>query len=431
MEPISPFCFPVATNAYMFDIPGDITPGTNHILIRMEVRDGNGQVAGVFYQDSAYDDLFYYQPQEFRLPRADTSPYLPDLRVVFYDVVSQDGSGGGNQAQLDYKVRLAYRGAPYIDPLLLDLAQQQVPQVRARFNVLSPESSSLSLMVPEDEAGGALTQTPRPAAEIHFDQGIIDEVELTRTEFERVFAFFQAPGDSGLDGTVQAALLGNLTANIPVRLSLKQNTGDVLMHTYKGPQGGGLHRVSVQNPLESAVRIESLYRVPLGGGAFAFPQGGAGQVIAPGTAVDLDYQANPINAAVVDIAPAVTLTIQADAAKLWPQLFVNAGYSSETFNVPISIEADFFGAPPQGQQQITAVQIDFDDGSQMALTAAHLSDQAHLRIPLLPRLLGDPHARKYKYKVTNEYGAPPQPGASTDWLDGEGEAPLVVVPVGA
>ena len=430
-EQISPFCFPLATNAYMFDIPGDVNPQTHHILIRMEVRDGTGQVIGVFYQDSAYNDLFYYQPQEFRLPRADTTPYLPDLRVAFYDLVTQDAGGGGDQAQVNYKVRIAYRALPYMDPVLLDLAQQQVPQVRARFNALTPESSHLTLMVPEDETGGTLTQTQRPDAEIKFDQGIVDELELTRTEFERVFAFFQSPTGSGLDGTVEAALLGNVKADVPVRLSLKQNTGTTLAHTYKGPQGSGLHRVAVKNIIESPVKIESLFRVALGNGAFVFPQGGVGQTIAPGSEVDLDYQATPADAVVVDISPAITVSIQADPAKLWPQLLVNAGYTTDRFKVPVSIEPDFFGPPPQGRQQITAVQVEFDDGTQLVLTAAHLTDEANLHIPLLPRLLGDPHAKKYKYKVTNEHGDPPKPGESTAWLEDEGESPLVIVPAGA
>ena len=431
VETITPFCFPLATNAYVFDIPGDVTTETHHVLIRMEVRDGSGQVIGVFYQDSAYDDLFYYQPQEFRLPRVDVAPYLPDLRVVFFELVTQDGTGGDTQAQLNYKVRIAYRTVPYIDPLLLDLAQQQVPQVRARFNVLAPESSTYTLMVPQDESGGALTATPRPDAELHFDVGIVDEVELTRTEFERVFAFFQSPSGTGLDGTVRAALLGNLNTDVSVHLSLKQNAGAILVHTYKGPQANGMHLVTVRNPLESAVRIEKLYRVGLGNGAVAFPQASPGVVIAPGAEADLYYQVIPTDAAVVDLAPALVPSIEADPAKLWPQLFVNAGYTSETFKVPLSIEADFFGPPPQGQQPIAAVQVEFDDGSQLVLTADHLTDEAHLRIPLLPRLLGDPHAQKYKYRVTNEYGDPPQPGAQTGWMDGEGELSVAVVPAGA
>jgi hypothetical protein len=431
VETIAPFSFPLATNAYMFDIPGDITPQTNHILIRMAIRDGGGQVVGVFYQDSAYDDLFYYAPKEFRLPRLDTAPYLPDLRVAFFDVVTQDGAGGGHQAELEYRVRLAYCAVPYLDPMLLSLAQQQVSQVRARFNALTPESSQLTLRLPQDETNGDLADSPRPEAEIHFDLGVIDEIELSRTEFERVFAFFQSPSGTGVDGTVDATLLGNVKAAVPVRLSLKENAGSILTHTYKGPQGAGRHRVSVKNPTESVVRIEGLYVVALGNGILAYPQASPGMVLAPGAETDLDYQVAPADAVLLDLSPALSLSIQADPAALWPLLFVNSGYTSDTFKVPLSIEPGFFGPPPAGQQPITAVSVVFDSGTEVVLTAAHLATEVHLPIPLLPRLLGAPEARQYRWQVTNQHGDPPQPGASTGWLQGEGEAPLVVVPAGA
>lgn len=434
-QKIAPFWFLVNTNAYMFDIPGDIQPGTHHILIRMEVRDGAGQVLGVFYQDSAYTDQFYYQPQEFRLPRLEAPPYLPDMRIVFCDLVTEkDGEGGGagdNEATLNYKVQLAYRVLPYIDPLLLDLAQQQVPDVQAHFNALAPQTTHLSLRVPEDETGGALTDVPRPEVEVRFDQGIVDEIELSRTEFERIFSFFQAPAGVGIDGSVEASLIGDLTARVPVRLSLKQNTGSVFGHTYLG-QVNGMHRVRLVNRIESPVTIGALYRVALGGGVFAFPQAAPGQVVQPGWQLDLDYRVEPANAAVADIPPSLSVTINADPGRLWPQLFINQGYTSETFPVHLMIESDFFGVvPPGGSDPLTGVQIEFDEGTSATLTAARLQADVNLRIPLLPRLMGDAQAKKYRYRVTNLLGADAHPGARSDWMSGEGDSPLAVVPSGA
>src|SRR5262249_8238369 len=149
---------------------------------------------GRVYQDSGYEDQFYYQPEEFRIPRLDTPPYLPDLRVLFVDLVTQSDTAAADDATLAYKVRLAYRVVPYINPVLLDLTQQQMPNVKARFNALGPQSARLTLRVPEDETGGALADRPRPDVDVRFDHGIVDEIELSQTEFERVFfAFSKSP----------------------------------------------------------------------------------------------------------------------------------------------------------------------------------------------------------------------------------------------
>lgn len=431
-EAIAPFSFAVDTNAYMFDIPDDMRPGSNHILIRMEVRDGSGQVRGVFFQDSAFTNQFYYQPQEFRLPRLSSPPFLPDLRIVFFDLVAQTEAGGGDQAVLNYKVQLAYRATPYIDPVLLDLVQQQVPEVQARFNALAPENTTFSLRLPADESGGALTDVPRPGVEVRFDQGIVDQIELSRTEFERIFAFFQSPSGVGLDGEVEAALLGSLTTRVPVHLSLKEFAGSVLSHTYLGPVDGGLHRVRLVNPIESPVTINALYRVTLGNGVFAFPQSAVGAVLPPGSQFDLDYRLEPASASVADISPALSVSIDVDPLRLWPQLFINQGYTSETFMVTPSTLPDFFGVvPPSGGEPLTSILVEFDEGTNVTLTAARLQAEVYLRIPLLPRLLGDAQAKKFRYRVTNLHGADAHPGDKSDWANGEGEGSLTITPAGA
>ena len=430
-QEITPFFFSLDTNANMFDIPGDLRPGKNHVLIRMEVRDAGGQVTGVFYQDSAYTDQFYYQPQEFRLSRTDAPPYLPDMKVVFLDLVTQDDETDSTEASLNYKVRLVYRVQPHIDPLMLDLAQQQVPEVQARFSALAPETTRLSLQVPEDETNGSLTEVPRPGVEVRFDQAIIDNIELSRTEFERIFAFFQAPGSVGLEGTVEATLLGSQTARVPVYLSLAKTAGSVFSHAYLGPQGNGIHRVRLINRIESPVSIDALHRVALGGSVFAFPQTSTGQVVAPGGQLDLDYRLDPADAVVADIPPVLSTSIQVDPLRLWPQIFINQGYTSDTFTLQLTITPDFFGlVPPGAVDTLTGVRVEFDDETSVTLTADCLQSEVELRIPLLPRLMGDPQAEQYRYRVGNLLGADAHPGGKTDWISGQGGAPLQVLPAG-
>lgn len=432
-QEIAPFCFPVATNAYMFDVPGDLRPTTHHILIRNEVHGGDGGVVAVFYQDSAFPDQFYYQPQELRLPRLDVHPYLPDLRVLFFDVLSADEAGAENEADLFYRVQIVYRARPYIDPGVLDRIQQQVPGTKARFTALVSESSRLTLRLPVDEAEGRLTAVPRAEAEVRLDEGVVDCIDLSQTEFERIFSFFQAPSGLGLEGDVEATLLGNATARIPVRLSLRETAGEVFGHTYRGPLGEGLHRVTLHNRLESAVRIDQFHRIVVAPGVVAFPQADPGAVVPAGGTLDVDYRVVPDGAGVADLEPVLTTHIESDPAALWPRLFTNQGYTADTFHVEAAIEPDFFGAAPQGGEPLSGVAVEFESGAAVTLTAAVPRATAELRMPLLARLLNAPEARQYRYQVTNLHGAPEsfREGAQTDWIAGEGDTPLSVMPAGA
>lgn len=434
LQTIAPFWFSVTTHIYVFDLPGHIEPGTNHILLRRQIFNSNNEVVGIFYQDSAYRDQCYYEPQEFRIPRLAATPYLPDIRIAFLNIVSQDNgtardAASANQATLHYKVLLTYHALPYIDPLLLDLAQQQVPEVKANFNALLPATAQLSLRVPTDETGGALTTVPRPDAIIDFDHGIVDEIELSQTEFERIFAFFTSASGVGIEGLVTAALLGNMKADVPVKLSLKQHAGPLFTHTYLGPQPNGQQRVQLLNRIESPVKIESLYRVTLGRNVFAFPQTTPGAVVPPNGTLDLAYSLQPADALVADIAPALATSINPEPMRLWPQLFINQGYIADTFTVTVKIEAGYFGTPPPGENTpLTGVEVEFDDTT-ITLTAERLTAVVTLRMPLLPYLLNNTKAKQYQYTVTNLLGDDKVPGAKSEELHDEGEE-LTVVPVG-
>jgi hypothetical protein len=89
-QEISPFCFLVDTNAYMFDIPDNMR--RTHILIRMKHMTEAGR-CWASLPDSAYDDQFYYQPR-ISPPRRNepTRPGGP-----FMAMVSQERSGGRQQ----------------------------------------------------------------------------------------------------------------------------------------------------------------------------------------------------------------------------------------------------------------------------------------------------------------------------------------------
>lgn len=448
LQVIDPFYFLPATNAYMFDIPDAMHPSDHHVLIRMEVFNGQTKV-GVIFKDSAYTDQVYYQPEEFRLSRLDSPPYLPELRILFYELVTQDeedNSAETNEsttADLNYKVLLTYRAVPYLNPLLLALAQQQLfsedPNLKqVHFNALAPENTTLSLRVPEDGAE-TLIDFPRPDVEVRFDQAIVDQFELSDTEFEKIFPLFDSAAGGGIEGVVEAQLLDNQKASVSVHLSFKDTAGSVFRTEYKGADSDGLHKVHLTNRIESPVTLEAIYVVALGPGILARPQDTSGRVVQPGEEFDLFYKVEPANAPVFDISPSLDVSIQVNPKVLWPKLFINQGHSTKTFKVTPTTKAEYFGVvPPNADAPLTGLRVKFDDDTTTTLTAQQLQNEIELPIPLLAYLLSrdsntsqNSDALKYSYQVMNLLGEDGHEGATSEWMSNEGGSSLTIVPVGA
>jgi hypothetical protein len=426
-----PFCFPVATDGYMFDLPDGTTPGGHHVLIRMEVVSADGRSTGVFYQDSGYANRYLFQPHEFRLPRADAPPYLPDLRLAPIDLVTGDGSGS---AAVQYNVRVTYRAMPYLYHGVLEAIRRRIGPT-ASLTALIPESSRLSLRLPTDETGGGLASVPRDDAEVLFDHGIVDQIEVSAAECKRMLAFFKA---TGLDGSVDATLLGATTAIVPVRLSLQEVVGTVFDTTHAGPDDRGRYHVRIRNRIESAVHVNKLHRVQPAPGLVAYPQSDPGDRIAPGDKVELLYEVrredspDPVKPSEVpEFEPAVEVSIEIDLEVLLPRLLVSDGYASLTFPVPVQVDPAYFtGAPPEGMKPLSGVRVEFNPRASVVLTAATPKATALLRMPLVAFLTNDPTAKRYTYVVTNLHGSGEQTteGATSVVAAGEGEAELTITP---
>jgi hypothetical protein len=421
-QTVAPFCFPVATNAYMFDIPGDLTPTTNEILIPNTV-DIDG-VPTIFYQDSAFPDRFYYRPQQFRLARAQTAPFLPSLVFGFEDVSVDPGV-----ANPTYRVQAAYRAAPWISPLALAQIRQQVPAGASppNFLPLSPVSASVSLTLPAagDDAPAAITTEADPS--VTFDQGIAGQLELSPDQFK---AFVLALNNFGIDGTVDAALIGSTRTSVPVNLSLKANVGHVFSRQVRALDTPGAYELTLTNDLESSVLVQAAHGSVVAPGVFATPMGFTPSSVQPGGTMTVSYAVQPTSAVVLDIHPDLELTIQVDPAVVLPHLMINEGYTSETFTLPVATSAAYFGSPAPDGSVLTGLQIEFDSAAPVQLTASALQSQVVLRMPLLPYLLNEANAMQYRYRVTSIWAAEPVPtwGTPGAWQNGEGNAALNVIP---
>ncbi len=426
-QQITPFWFAKETNAYMFDLPGDLGTGTNHVLIRQTVVGPQG--SATFYQDSAFQEQLYYQPSEFRLARAANSPYLPALILAFYDAVGAGSSGDATAPDLFYRVVMSYKARPYLDPALLALATTQFTTATStpHFTAINPVTSKLRLLVPSDQTNGSFAPVDRPDALIDFDAGIIDSIELSSTELSRVFAFFNA--GSGLDGQIQATLLDNTAATVPLNLSLSTTTG-TQFETVGSPTatGAGHWQTTVRNHIESAVRIDTIYPLTLAAGVIATPQTATGQTINPGAQTTLDYLVTPVDAPVSMIEPSLATSIVIDPHALWPQLMINKGFTSDTFTIKVEIAPSYFTAPPPaGVKPLVAVHVEFEADTSLTLTAAAATQSATLRVPLLRKLLKEADLQHYRYRVTNIHAD--GPGAQTGWQDGENDLQVAPAPI--
>jgi hypothetical protein len=292
--------------------------------------------------------------------------------------------------------------------------------ITPHFTALAPVSSKLFLTLQNQ-------QVARTSAQINFSDGIVDNVELASTDFEQIFSQFQGPSGLGLSGTVQAQLFDNSQANIPLNISLVNTAGPVFDRTFNGPVSGtqGQYQITLRNRIESSVQINNLYGVIVAPNTTASPiTTAAGTIIKPGDKLALIYQVTPATATITDIEPEMTTSILVDQATLWRNLMVNQGYTSDTFQVHVSIDPAYFGPPPAGMELITGVQVEFQADSSITLTSAKPAMDVTLRMPLLPRLLKDPNAQQYLYRVTDQHAS--GPGARTKWQTHEGD--LVVTP---
>ncbi|QJP16079.1 hypothetical protein G3545_22000 [Starkeya sp. ORNL1] len=426
---VGAFTFDPQVNAYMFDVPGDLRPTVSHILLRAEFDAGGGRAPVVYYQDSAFPDRYYYEPQEFRIPRALTPPYLPQIRLAFFEVVSSDGEGD-DDATINYRVRLAYRAVPHLDEFLLEQLRGKLRANgrSAQFSTLMPGKARLLLRLPSDADADRIAEAEQADADVTLDDGIVDEFELSPAGLAAVVAMLQT---GGIAGRVEAALIGSDVTSIPVRLSLRETSGPMLGRAFRGPVGDGKVRVALQNRLESTVTIAELYRSPAGS-AVAYPEALPGQHIPPGGSIDLDYRIVPPDADVVDLDPLLLAVVDADLAALLPRLMTNQGYSSDTFEVEVSTDPAYFGVvPPGGAEPLSGLRVEFENDTTATLDAAGPSERARLRIPILGWLLKQPDATRYRYRVVNRVGPADaaRDGAASPWMEGAGA--LVVAPVEA
>lgn len=418
-----PFSFDVGLNAYMFDVPGDLRPSMTHVLLRGELDAGDGRPPIVYYQDTAFPDLCYYEPQEFRVPRKDEAPFLPAISIAFFDVALGDETQGGG---VNYRAHMAFRATPYLDRTQLTRLRQHLG-AGVELSALVPEDSVLRLRLPND-AGTSFSDVERPEASISLDDGIIDEVPLTPDALAAVITGLQT---GGITGEVIASLPGNRTTSIPIRLSLHDAGGILADRTFRGAVSEGRVRVTLRNRIESPMRINEFLATRVENG-MAFPEANPGLQIAPGAFADIDYRIEPPNLVVTDIDPLIRVSIEPDMPALLPSIMVNRGYAADTFPLSVSVDPVYFGqVMPGDAAPLTGLLVEFSGDASVVLDAADPDEDVKVRLPILEWLLKRPNGERYEYRVTNLTGGQDAARAGVgQWIEGVGAGALAVFPVG-
>lgn len=419
-----PFGFDVDVNAYMFDVPGDLRPNMTRVLLRAEFDAGEGRPPVVYYQDSAFPNRYYYEPQEFRIPRREEAPFLPAVSIAFFDVVEATDA---NENSILYRAHLAYRAVPYLDRAVLARLKRFLG-AGAVLSALIPEQATLKMRLPDD-AGTAFAESARSGATISLDDGVIDEVQLTPEALAAVITALQT---GGLDGLVTASLPGAANTSIPVRLSLHDASGVLLDRTFRGPVGADRVRVTLRNRIESPLTIGEFLATPAGDG-MAFPDASPGLRIAANAEANIDYRLDPPGTVVTDVDPVLRMTVNPDMPVLLPSIMVNRGYSSQTFALSLSVDPLYFGQiMPGDAEALAAVLVEFEGDAKLVLDAAMPADDIRLRLPILDWLLQRPQSERYRYRVTNLIGAAGNVrGGVGAWIEGLGGGAVAIVPAGA
>ena len=419
-----PFGFDVDVNAYMFDVPGDLRPNMTRVLLRAEFDAGEGRPPVVYYQDSAFPNRYYYEPQEFRIPRREEAPFLPAVSIAFFDVVEATDA---NENSILYRAHLAYRAVPYLDRAVLARLKRFLG-AGAVLSALIPEQATLKMRLPDD-AGTAFAESARSGATISLDDGVIDEVQLTPEALAAVITALQT---GGLDGLVTASLPGAANTSIPVRLSLHDASGVLLDRTFRGPVGVDRVRVTLRNRIESPLTIGEFLATPAGDG-MAFPDASPGLRIAANAEANIDYRLDPPGTVVTDVDPVLRMTVNPDMPVLLPSIMVNRGYSSQTFALSLSVDPLYFGQiMPGDAEALAAVLVEFEGDAKLVLDAAMPADDIRLRLPILDWLLQRPQSERYRYRVTNLIGAAGNVrGGVGAWIEGLGGGAVAIVPAGA
>lgn len=409
-----------------------------HLLFpHLIVEDGTPRT---IYTDNLMPEVVHVPPTEFRLVRDEQSPFAPTMTFVASDFVTTE-EGNEAAASVLYRVAVVYRLEPWVSPRLLELARQELERLRPgsagalRFTPIVPRGAELRL---EEALLGDAQQ--RASARIDPTEGITDVLDLDSDTFTRLWRRLAGIDDGGataapgaLTGAVAFTLFDGTRATSIVRISLAGDGADLVdvSHVGLASDGSGDHEVVVRNRVESPVELVELRAAMLPDGTAARPVGAAelvGRILRPQERVVVRYRLDAPGADVPLLQPLVLGRSRPEPGALLKLLLRSeSGFESLGFGMTVKAVDGSFTAADDGAGAITGLRVEFDDGTEIELTADAPQQEVSLVGRLLDQLTGgadDQH--RYLYRVTNLH--PTGEGARSAWMDGQGAGTLQVAP---
>ncbi|MBI1180091.1 MAG: hypothetical protein GC201_05995 [Alphaproteobacteria bacterium] len=208
-----------------------------------------------YFQDRGEPWVFYYLPDSFKLARRDTAPFLPQMVVR---IAAKDGDMENAQVTVDYVVE------PWIDDARLDAAHdalaREIPAATARQT--EPElrplqaKASLKLWVP-GPSGSILADQPDVA--IDLANGFVDSLTVKLEAFRQLYgAAYSRDATTLFSGQVMVETGLSSPESVPVEIRFADTHGDLFTFTEQPAGSDGAMAVTMQNAIESPVRINAL-----------------------------------------------------------------------------------------------------------------------------------------------------------------------------
>lgn len=398
-----PFAFDAQLHAYVY---AGATIAAGHAdrppfqrLTLPHARGGGSPRHHAYFQDRDQPWVFHYLPDRLLPVRAPAPPFLPQMLVR---LASEDGSIERALATLDVVL------APEVDPARLAAAALAlVAHVPATAGGRAPElrplqaSSRLLLSVP-----GERGVERRDLGDIGADlaNGASLSLTLPMAAFEMAWASLGAgAADSLLTGELRVETGLAQPEVLPVTLRLADALGPLLDVAEAPAAGDGEVGLRLENPTESAVRVDALPVALLREGARVEARLDGlpplPHVIAPGGSLDLLARpaaplpgAGPADAE-LDLRG---LRVQPDAAALLPRVTDASVPASYTRTIDVYSPPGMFDG--DGPDAFVLANVELQGGARVRLGAALTEATLEIELPLLDLLLDRAGGSRFRWR---------------------------------
>ncbi|MDR4467756.1 MAG: hypothetical protein MRJ68_05550 [Nitrospira sp.] len=401
--------FPIPSGLYE-KFPGGITSSgsQNLSLIRHQVGGHS------YYQDPIRKYVFYHLPDYFKIARWPKAPRSPMVSVL---IENSDPSE---------EPRFAFRfvAAPVVDQnRLASAATELLRQAETLpdgitgpvFEQLLVDSKNLQLTLSYPRASNA---SQPEELKLDLRTGIGCTLSLSQSEFQDIWDALCGAGGAALlfQGQLQASLgqSGDNPEPVPLILRINDLAGDLFDYEEVPDTGSGGIQATLQNAIESPVRIKNLTAVLRRGESAV--QGTIG-----GVSFGQPVELKPLDTVTFTVRPQALLAgqgsidavfdlsdveVMPDLETILAAVFASPRPEYTTYIDVKVTQAVFANANGHQDGPIAALLIELEGGNTVELTPDKLTaEKIAVRIPLSDLLLHKVTNSSYRYRVTAIRGA--------------------------